>query len=388
MLRRRRPGAVATRPAPHREFRPMRAARVLVLFGVTVLLVSSTPPARSAASSDALARQRAIATYAAMQRYFYVPATHAYRGIYGQRGHAQVWPYSQALWAAIELARIPRVGRAALADLRALVAGLRAYGIRTRGGIVYNAVWGERTYVFYDDNAWIGLALIDAAALLRDRTLLEKAREVFSPIEAGWDSNPTDPCPGGVYWIRSAKNHERATVSTANGALIAALLYRRTHVPAYLGWARRAYRWTRQCLATPTGLVADHIDSTGTIDTHTWSYNQGAMIAAGVALYLDTGDRSYLDDARATADAELASLQDPLGSGESASFLAIFYRDLLSLAAVDPSPRYRLAVESFADAAWSTERSASTGLFSFGHTRATLLDQAAMVQVYAALAAS
>jgi predicted alpha-1,6-mannanase (GH76 family) len=321
-----------------------------------------------------------------MQHYFYVPATASYNGIYPAAGHAQVWPYSQALWATLELARIPGSGVSARADLAARIDGLGAYGNRTRSGVVYDAVYGGQTYVFYDDNAWISLALIDASDLMRKPSLLTGARRVVTPIEGGWDSHPGDPCPGGVYWIRSKRNHDRAAVSTANGALIGALLFQHTHELNYLDWARRAYRWSQRCLGTPSGLVADHIDAAGTVDTRTWSYNQGAMIAAGVSLYRATGERRYLRDAEQTATATLAMLGDPLTSGEPASFLAIFYRDLLALTAVDPHRSDRAAVESFANAAWAHERDTRTGLFYFGHTDATLLDQAAMVQVYAALA--
>lgn len=330
---------------------------------------------------------RAVVSYAAMQRYFYSPSTRSYSGIYPTAGLAQVWPYSQALWATLELAHLHGAGAAALADLPGRIAGLDAYGRRTRAGVVYYALYGNQTYLFYDDNVWISLALINASDLMRSRALLTAATQVFRPIEAGWDSKPGDPCPGGVYWIASAKIDNRAAVSTANAALIGALLYRHTHVASYLTWALRAYRWTQQCLGTPAGLVNDNINGAGTVETTTWSYNQGAMIAAGVNLYLATHDHSYLADAETTADAELSTLKAPLTSGEPAAFLAIFYRDLLDLASVDPSPRYRAAVEAFADAAWQA-RNQRTGLFYFGHTRATLLDQAAMVQVYAALAAS
>jgi hypothetical protein len=365
----------------------MRPPRRLVFTGLLVLVLASSAAARPGPSaSNLLSQRRAVATYAAMQRYFYVTANGSYNGIYPAAGHAQVWPYSQALWATLELARVPRVGATALADLPAMIAGLGAYGNRALGGIVYDAVYGGQTYVFYDDNAWISLALIDASDLTQNATYLAAAREVFRPIQAGWDSNPGDPCPGGVYWIRSTRNHDRAAVSTANGALIAVLLYRHTRVPYYLDWARRAYQWSKRCLGIPTGLVADHIDSAGTLNTRTWSYNQGAMIAAAVNLYRATRDPRYLHDAKTTAAAALAMLQHPLNSGEPASFLAIFYRDLLELAAVDPSQNYRAAIESFANAAWTHERNAHTGLFYFGHTQATLLDQAAMVQIYAALA--
>jgi hypothetical protein len=43
-------------------------------------------------------------------------------------------------------------------------------------------------------------------------------------------------------------------------------------------------------------------------------------------------------------------------------------------------------MEAFADEAWKKARDPKTGLFHFSGRPATLLDQAAMVQVYAELA--
>src|ERR1700682_1997506 len=202
------------------------------LYVVGLLLLVLALPATSATAPNAgelLAQRRALTTYTAMQRYFYVPATASYNGIYPSAGHAQVWPYSQMLWATLALARVPAAGTPALADLAARIAGLDAYGNRTRGGVVYDAVYGGKTYVFYDDNAWISLALIDASDLTRRSSFLIAAQTAFRSIASGWDSSPRDPCPGGVYWIRSRRNHDRTAVSTANGALIGGLLYQRTH---------------------------------------------------------------------------------------------------------------------------------------------------------------
>jgi hypothetical protein len=111
------------------------------------------------------------------------------------------------------------------------------------------------------------------------------------------------------------------------------------------------------------------------------------MIASGVLLYLATGTRRYLEDAEQTANAALREIGDPLASGEPPVFLAIFYRDLLMLTAVDRGRATdRAAVEQFGDEAWSHARDPRTGLFSFSGRGPTLLDQAAMVQVYAELA--
>jgi predicted alpha-1,6-mannanase (GH76 family) len=270
-----------------------------------------------------------------------------------------------------------------------MISGLDSYRHASDGELVYDAVYHGHEHVFSDDNAWIGLALIDASDVLHDRALLASAARVFRTIESGWSLTARDSCPGGIYWVRANANKQRGAVSSANAALIAALLYLHTHERSDLVWAERAYAWTRRCLHAPAGLVADHIDPDGTVDERVWSYNQGAMIAAGVRLYQATRDVHYLREAEQTADASLDVFRDPIGSREPAPFLAIFYRDLLALAAVDGTrnPAIRAAVASFAGAAWSRERDGQTGLFHFGETAASLLDQAAMVQIYATLAA-
>src|SRR5262249_38376267 len=152
---------------------------------------------------------------------------------------------------------------------------------------------------------------------------------LFDLVTDGWDTDPSHPCAGGVYWVRSGANHDRNTVTTANSALLALGLYERSGSPTYLTWARMAYDWTKRCLGLSNGLIRDHIDLKGKIDGHTWSYNQGAMVAAAALLYRATGKRRYLADATRTANATLEMLGDPLASGEPPFFLAIFYRDLL-----------------------------------------------------------
>ena len=95
----------------------MRSVRCLFVVGLLLFVLASPVTARSGSASDLRAQRRALAAYAAMQRYFYAPATRSYNGIYPAAGHAQVWPYSQALWATLELAHLPRAGLTALADV-------------------------------------------------------------------------------------------------------------------------------------------------------------------------------------------------------------------------------------------------------------------------------
>jgi hypothetical protein len=357
------------------------------LFSGLLLFVAAAAMASAAPTPRSVARARALAAYSAMQRSLYSAATHSYAGSYGSRTRAQAWPFSQALWAAVELAAMPGMGGDARADLYERIRSLAAYSRPEPGRpSEFAPVYGGSGRVYYDDNLWIALGLLAAARVTGDGTAVTSARQIFTLVGDGWDTNAAHPCPGGVFWTRGGANHDRNTVTTANAALLALVLYARDHTPSYLTWARAAYAWTHRCLGTANGLVRDHIDLAGDVDATTWSYNQGAMVAAGVRLYRATSDRRYLEDARKTASAALAALRDPLALGEPPFFLAIFYRDLLELDRVAPDARYRAAMQAFADEAWTKARDPRTGLFRFGGRVPTLLDEAAMVQIYATLA--
>jgi Glycosyl hydrolase family 76 len=355
----------------------------LLVAALALLLAAGGEPARDI--TKGVARSRAIDAYSAMQRYFYSPADGSYAGAHERPNRAQAWPFSQALWATLDIAAIPKGDPDARADLLARIRALAAYSRPEPGWPAeYAPVFGGSGVVYNDDNLWIAQALVGSSSIVGGQAYAT-ARNLFRLVEDSWDMNAADPCPGGVFWTRQGANRDRNAVTTANASLLALRLYERSGSPAYLTWAQSAYAWTKRCLGTQSGLVNDHIDLGGKVDPHTWSYNQGAMIAAGVRLYRATGRRSYLDDATRTANAALRKIGDPLASGEPPVFLAIFYRDLLELTAVVPGRVDRDAVSTFADEAWQRSRDAKTGLFHFAGRGPTLLDQAAMVQVYAEL---
>ena len=330
----------------------LRRALTVAWMAATVLAVCASPAGADPTST--LARGRALEAYAAMQKYFFSAHDRSYAGTYPARGRAQAWPYSQALWATVDLAGLPGIGAGLRTDLLDRIEALSAYSHPEPGRpSEFAPVYGGQGRVYYDDNLWIALALVQSSRVETKGSPLTTARQLFDLITDGWDSNGADPCPGGVFWTRLGANHDRNTVTTANAAVLALRLYRTSHSPRYLAWARKAYLWTQRCLGTPSGLVSDHIDLRGNIDRHTWSYNQGAMIAAGVQLFQATGNRRYLADAVHTADASLHEIGDPIGSGEPPVFLAIFYRDLLELAAVVDGRSDRSALEAFADEAWT-----------------------------------
>jgi rhamnogalacturonyl hydrolase YesR len=139
-------------------------------------------------------------------------------------------------------------------------------------------------------------------------------------------------------------------------------------------------------MLAPDGLLWDHVALDGTRDKTHWSYNQGTAIGANVLLYRSTGDKGALKRAEALADASLAYFGRTPGR-EPAFFVAIWFRNLLALESVDGNARYRDALQAYADAVWDRLRDRSTGLFHFNGSRsAKLLEQAAMVQIYAGLA--
>ena len=355
----------------------------LLVAALAFTVAAGGEPARDI--TKGVARSRAIDAYSAMQRYFYSRGDGSYAGSHERPNRAQAWPFSQALWATLEIASIRSADSDAHADLLARIRALAADSRPEAGWPAeYAPVFGGSGVVYNDDNLWIAQALVGSSRIVGGEAY-QTARKLFLLVEDSWDANAADQCPGGVFWTRLGANRDRNAVTTANASLLALRLYERSGSTVYLDWARQAYAWTKRCLGTRSGLVNDHIDLGGRVDRHTWSYNQGAMIAAVVRLYRATGRRAYLDDAKRTANAALRQIGDPIASGELPVFLAIFYRDLLELTAAVPGRVDRDAVSAFADEAWQRNRDAKTGLFHFAGRGPTLLDQAAMVQVYAEL---
>jgi len=332
--------------------------------------------ARASADRRSADRTRSATAFAAMQRYFDSTGP-VYTDAYPPAGSSSAWSFSQALAATVSLARTRPAYRPVLASELEL---LRYY----QRGDSYTP-YPSRGSVYLDDNEWLGQDLVAAYRELGERWTLQRAARIFGVVTRAWDGDTHDACSGGVFWTRDPSNSDRNTVSTANGALLALDLYRATNRSRYLAWAKTMYGWVNRCLAQPDGLYADHVSRTGKVAPAEWSYNQGAMIAAAAGLYTATGDRAYLAQANAIAQTALARFEPTNFSGEPSAFVAIFFRDLKRLAGVSPSVSYRDAAQRYADSRWSTVRDPRTGLFHAKGSAATLLDQAAVVELYAQL---
>jgi Glycosyl hydrolase family 76 len=312
---------------------------------------------------------RARLAYAAMERRFFDRRSGDYRNTAGGPVGSHAWPFSQALAATLEVAPLERPRSHMSRVLRQRFALLDR---RFRSGQLYTT-WPQG-YVFYDDNEWISFDLLDWNDLHRNPGAVQEAASVFAAVTAAWSSDPTLACPGGVPWTTAPGLLTRNTANTANAAVLGLRLYLLNDQPSLLQQSTQMLAWLDQCLLAPNGLFWDNIAPDGAVDQTEWSYNQGSVMEAYRLLYLATGDPAALTRAESVANTTLAALSGRWSS-EPPEFAASFFRRLLSLAALDRHSDYIATAQAYANHLW--------------HQRPhSLLEQAAVVQLYAALAST
>ncbi|HXP36123.1 MAG TPA: glycoside hydrolase family 76 protein [Solirubrobacteraceae bacterium] len=362
--------------------------------------------ARSAASSAKTPKKpakpvlsgnpaRALSAYEAMQRYYYVRGS----GLYEGEPFSFLWPFSQALAATVSMANVPKLPLAFAPELHARLIGLRNYldtnnsgapeGTFTSTLAAFDGTVAPPTgpggAKYYDDNDWIGIELARIYKTTRNPGALGYAEGIMAFEMAGYSTDPTLACPGGIPFSNTSENTDRNTITTGPAAELGVQLYKITGNVAYLQFAETAYNWVRACLLQPNSLYADHIRQHGVIDTTFWSYNQGVMIGAGTLLYQATGNSAYLFQARQTAQAARAYFTPQRLGEENPFFPSVYFRNILYLDSVTHDPPGPKLAQAYVDYAWSHLR-LSDNLFVAGSpASAQLLYQAAIVQIYALL---
>jgi predicted alpha-1,6-mannanase (GH76 family) len=316
------------------------------------------------------------------------------RGVYRRDGRlrvprlaAHLWPFSQALVATVLIAGIGEeltLGFAARDAIAADLATLERYWQADAVHPAYSSdvagsrVGGDR---YYDDNAWIGLALVLLERVRPGWSRVDRALATYEFALDGWDQHG-----GGVFWVEQGRgmgrrNHDRNLVSTAPSAQLGLQL------GELGGWEQSAdarvgpeemYAWVVETLDESrdgSGLFSDKVRGDGSIDPMQWSYNQGAMVGLNVALARARATQDdYLGRAEIIARRALGRLE--LAS-QPPAFNAIFFRNLLSLHAASGDAQLRDEIVS------ALRR--YTGDVS-SQTPATLLDASAIVQLLALLA--
>ncbi|WP_193214170.1 glycoside hydrolase family 76 protein [Luteolibacter marinus] len=149
---------------------------------------------------------------------------------------------------------------------------------------------------YYDDNAWLVLALAEVHELTRDKKYLERAEATFRFVMSGED----EKLDGGLYW---QENDRRSKNTCTNApAIVSALrLHQLTGKKSHLETARRLHAWVCKNLQNDEGLFWDNIKLDGSIDRRTFSYNSALMIRANCLFHEITGDDSHLKEARRIA---------------------------------------------------------------------------------------
>jgi len=306
--------------------------------------------------------------------------------------YATEWPFSQAHIAYLDLtmadAAAARHYGAALTKARAAE---QLYWSDTsttaRGGYLSRVVppLGPGDDLYYDDNEWVGLALVQHYRFRRDPASLAHAKEVFELIRSGWSEDSSLPSPGGVRWTQKADNGDRNTVSNMPAAQLGLRLHQITGDRAYLDDALRYYSWTNAVLQRPDGLYNDHLKTDGTIETTVWTYNQGVPVAVNALLWQTTGDKRYLQEAKRIAYASRERFTLSQLDRQPPPFNAIYFKNLLLLDGIAGTRENRPAMQAYADHMWRNRRDATTGLCRPRAGRAELIDTAAMVQIEAVL---
>ena len=362
--------------------------------------------------ADGADAERALQAYAAIRARWQMSS-----GLYRRdglllirRAAAHLWPFSQAFVATLLIAGIdPRLtagfdSEAAIAaDLAALEHYWRAddtppaYASDVRG----SRVGGDR---YYDDNAWIGLALVLLERLRPGSGHLDRALSLYQFAVSGWDTHQA-PHAGGVFWVEQGRglglrNHDRNLVSTGPNAQLGLQLAELGRLPDIAAGAvgpAQMYAWVLATLnesrgsANPgAGLFWDKVRGDGSIDRARWSYNQGTMVGLNVLLARARSrpEAEHLGQAEAIARRALRALPGDLLARQPPAFNAIFFRNLLALHAVTGDARLReeiqAAVRGYAQA--TSARVLNGRRSRRVRIRTSLLDESAIVQLLALLA--
>jgi predicted alpha-1,6-mannanase (GH76 family) len=239
---------------------------------------------------------------------------------------------------------------------------------------VQNAVGWSRNW--YDDENWATLALIRAYDLTGEAAYLAEAKTLYGDVMAAWDTTCCGATPGGLWWDRA--HTQKATAANAGAVVSGARLYERTNEAAYLAFARKAFTfWAANMVDPTTHQVFDHMTTTGQKVAWKFTYNEGLMIGAAVALAQASGDSSTLAVAEDIASFMLAHETESSSAGtiftdgtdascknDCPQFKGIAARYLATLYQAAPThTEYLALIQQSADAAWTIARAPSSSLF-------------------------
>ncbi len=234
---------------------------------------------------------------------------------------------------------------------------------------------------FYDDNQWIGIALMDAWKRKPDTAYRRRAELIYRFMMTAYDTVGG----GGLYW-EEGKLNTKNTCSNGPGILLALQLYQASKQQHYLDSALLLYKWVNKTLRDPQGIYYDNIGlPSRKIDERRYAYNTGTMLQANVMLYEITQQQEYLREAQRIAAAATAYFTPGGRFHDGYWFSAVLLRAYQHLLQYDKNTA---PIKAFAQAtryAIAQQRNAS-GLFVARGKTVDLVNQSGMLEILARLA--
>jgi predicted alpha-1,6-mannanase (GH76 family) len=229
---------------------------------------------------------------------------------------------------------------------------------------------------YYDDEAWMTMALLRAFDLTGDARYLDTAETIYQDIMTQWDTTCCGTHLGGIWWDK--KKSSKATASNAGPVIAGVRLGKRTNKPQYLEFAKKTYDfWMTNMVNQQTWAIYDHLTPDGTRAPGALTYNHGIMIGAGMELSDATGEAHYLTEAHAFAHYMMTNATKPSSAGpvlndfgtsctgDCAAWKGIGYRYLALLFRKDPTHAdYGTFLANNATAIWTLARATDTNLFN------------------------
>ncbi|MBV6458314.1 MAG: hypothetical protein HONBIEJF_01441 [Fimbriimonadaceae bacterium] len=153
---------------------------------------------------------------------------------------------------------------------------------------------------YYDDNAWMVLALAETFDILGERKYLTWADEALAYSLSGWD----EKLGGGIYW----RENEKTSKNTCSNLPVAAACLAvadRTGRSDLRDRAEAIVNWTKTKLQDPgDGLFWDNITLASRIDKTKWTYNTALYLRAAAHL-------GKFDDLEKVVQSSVAHWIDP-----------------------------------------------------------------------------
>jgi hypothetical protein len=229
-----------------------------------------------------------------------------------------------------------------LGHTRAYADAIQVYWLEHDGHFGFDVQPGPKASDrYYDDNAWLVLALAEVFVVSEDKKFLDRAVATFRFVMSGED----DQLGGGLYWREKHKTTKN-TCTNAPAIVSALRLHQLTGEDSFLHTAKRLYSWTNSHLQDEDGLFWDNIRLDGRVDRRKFSYNSALMIRANCQFYAITGEAAYLEEAQRIARAaEKTWIRESGAVSDSGKFAHLLLESFLALGSQTKDPHWNEIVK-------------------------------------------